>query len=190
MKNPLLNIALDVDGVLAASTLKWLAYYNKTNNKTLKYQEITRFDLGSITGLRNDEILKIFSAVWEDYRSMPTMERNLADTTQKMSKFGRVTIVTARTSDTVEAVEEWLKLKRIVYDEYRPVIIGMVHHPNPKESLNKEYDVFIDDNAALADGKRTLILRSQPWNQEVVASPPVYRVESVKEALPILAGGV
>jgi 5'(3')-deoxyribonucleotidase len=190
LKNPLLNIALDVDGVLAASTMRWLGYYNKTNNKTLKYQEITRFDLGSITGLHNDEILKIFSAIWEDYRSMPVMERNLADTTQKMRKFGRITIVTARTPDTVDAVEAWLKLKGIVYDEYRPVIIGMAHHPNPKESLNKEYDVFIDDNAALADGKRTLILRSQPWNQEVIASPPVYRVGSVKEALPILAGGV
>jgi len=103
----------------------------------------------------------------------------LSITTQNLSNFGQVDIVTARESSTDSFVKNWLKLHDVTYQNYVSVIDGPM-------KADLDYDVFIDDSPLNAikflKRKKTVFLYSQPWNQHI-SDQNVQRISTLSEAI-------
>ena len=173
-----MKIALDVDGVLADVVISWLEHNNKTRNVLTKNQ-LTSWDFWRYHDINRYDFYNELSACWKNWSAIPTTEKNLSETTKKLSELGTVDIVTAREKSTDDFVKKWLNLHDISFDEYVSVIDGTL-------KADLDYDVFIDDSplnaAKFLQKKKRIILYSQPWNLQI-SDPDIIRIFRLDDAL-------
>ena len=173
-----MKIALDVDGVLADVIESWLFYNNKFRPKISK-NEITDWDFWKKFQINRYDFYNELSLCWKNWNSIPTTEKNLADTTKKLLDFGQVDIVTAREKSTDSFVKFWLEKNNISYDNYVSVIDGPM-------KANLDYDVFIDDSPLNAKQflkqNKKVFLYSQPWNEQI-SHEQIHRVSNLSETI-------
>lgn len=172
-----MNIALDVDGVLADVMLCWIEKSNRRRDRLTK-EQITSWDFWRDLGIGGHEFFGELSECWRDWRSVPPTEEGLSEKTRRLSELGRVDIVTAREKSTGGCVRRWLDLHGIVFDGYVEVAAGTL-------KADLDYDVFIDDSplnaAAFIRKNRPVLLYGQPWNADF-DDPRAVRVSSLAEA--------
>ena len=174
-----MKIALDVDGVLADVIISWLNYSNSIRPSISKNQ-ITDWEFWKKFKIDPFDFYSELSFCWKDWKSIPVTEKNLSLTTENLSKFAQVDIVTAREVSTNSFVKNWLKHNDISYDNYVSVIDGPM-------KADLDYDVFIDDSPLNAvkflENNKKVILYSQPWNKHIsnneLCPLPGFPLESV-----------
>ena len=173
-----MKIALDVDGVLADVIESWLIYSNKIRSSISK-DDITNWDFWKKFKINRYDFYEELTSCWKNWNSIPPTEDNLSITTQNLSNFGQVDIVTARESSTDSFVKNWLKLHDVTYQNYVSVIDGPM-------KADLDYDVFIDDSPLNAikflKHKKNVFLYSQPWNQHI-SDQNVQRISTLSEAV-------
>jgi len=173
-----LNIALDVDGVLADVIESWLIYSKKIRPSISK-EDITNWDFWKKFKINRYDFYAELTSCWSNWNSIPPTENNLSLITQNLSNFGQVDIVTARELSTDSFVKNWLKLHNITYENYVSVIDGPM-------KADLDYDVFIDDSPINAikfsKHKKKVFLYSQPWNQHI-SGQNIQRISNLSEAI-------
>ena len=147
-----MNIALDLDGVLAdlhSAIVQHTDYsvedfktYGQWDDKEHFYTEAER--------------------VWTDETwSVEPTESNIGWMSVALNKHHDVDIVT-RTVAPDDVVETWL-------DEYGVEYGSIVRPPDGEYKNSLEYDVYIDDNPYLAGEVDVQYLIDRPWNQTIPA---------------------
>ena len=173
-----MKIALDVDGVLADVIKSWLIYNNKIRPNISK-DDITNWDFWKKFKINRYDFYEELTSCWKNWNYIPPTEDNLPITTQNLSNFGQVDIVTARESSTDSFVKRWLKLHDVTYQNYVSVIDGPM-------KADLDYDVFIDDSPLNAikflKHKKNVFLYSQPWNQHI-SDQNIQRISTLSEAV-------
>lgn len=176
-----MNIALDVDGVLADVIVSWIEQNNKIRKPLLK-QDIISWDFWKTLKIDRFQFFDELATCWKNWIDIPTTEENLSNTTRMLSEIARVDIVTAREKSTNQYVKNWLELHEISYTNYVSVAAGSM-----KANLN--YDVFIDDSPLNAleflRNKKKMLLYSQPWNRNL-NNQEIHRISNLSEAVELL----
>jgi len=165
-----MKIAVDVDGVLAdihTAVFKYLGM-------PYTYRDIERWDFfNDFDGLGADVFWDTYRKLWSQrWDLIPLMDVDCVEVLGDLSKRHRIDVVTCRDSDLARGTCIWLALKRIPYEDF-----VLLPRNGDKTRLDK-YDIFVDDNPAMAKDRRRLILFSRPWNVKVSG---VRRIESFRD---------
>ena len=173
-----LKIGLDVDGVLADVIQSWLSYNNKVRSTILK-SEISEWNFWEKFQINKFDFYKELSMCWSSWENIPPTENDISLATTDLSKLGTVDIVTAREESTHVHVKNWLKSKKITYNNYVGVLEGI-------EKTKLDYDIFIDDSPinakSMLDGNKSVMLYTQPWNLNF-DDPRAKRIYKLKDAV-------
>jgi uncharacterized HAD superfamily protein len=183
-----LNVALDLDGVLADLHSVLLEKFSQVVNRRVTADMITRWDIAESfkPGLASS-----YDSAWEYYRAeqISSYEANVGLLVDQIRKSASVDIVTAHAESSRSNIERWLALNHVGYRKLMLVGEGDGTH---KLSMSHQCNVFIDDNPNLAQKalKGTFVfLYSQPWNQQVRTSDRdsiVLRIHSLREVPELL----
>jgi uncharacterized HAD superfamily protein len=171
----LLKIALDVDGVLADIHTAVFRYLGMPYT----YEDVKRWDFfNDFEGL-NAEIFwdtyrKLWSQRWDLIR---LVDIDCVEVLRDLSKRHRIDVVTCRDRDLVRGTCIWLALKRIPYEDF------VLLPPGGDKTRLDKYDLFIDDNPAMAKDRKRLILFDRPWNRGVRSVRRIRRFRELYEYL-------
>jgi len=173
-----LRIGLDVDGVLADVIQSWITYNNKIRSTILK-SEILEWDFWKNFQINKFDFYKELSMCWSSWENIPPTEHDISLATTELSKLGTVDIVTAREESTHANVKNWLRSKKVTYNNYVGVLEGI-------EKTKLDYDIFIDDSPinakSMLDGDKSVILYTQPWNLKF-DDPRAKRIYKLRDAV-------
>jgi len=176
-----LNIALDVEGVLADSHAATAA---RSDFLTEDHVPPQNYDFGGQEEI--DEYMHVSSNVWHNHvHEIPPMVEGLWKATRSLSRRHNVDILTARVGQD-ENVKRWLNGYNVYYDNFIST-----DRPRSNKTDYGDHDVHIDDSPevtadALSAG-RHVVLIDRPYNQGVEDSNRLKRVSDVSEAAELLA---
>jgi len=182
------KIALDLDSVLAETTVLWAREISRRKRKEIRKEDLVSWDLTELVGISDSEKMEIFDLIWSDenWKKIPPTETRLSEKVNMLREYGKVDIVTVRPKNQIENTKRWLAYHKITYDDYRLVPEGM-------NKSDLDYDIFIDDSPLNARrimklGK-TIFLYDQPWNRELNGCIRVRTLSEVIRYLNDLAKG-
>lgn len=179
-----LNIAVDLDGVLAESMLVWCARANKEFATRLKMEDIDSWSWWKKLPISKDDFYRILDESWGEWQLIPSTEPEIAEKVARVGKFGNLDIVTGRSKRTLEAARNWVDNQKIQYRSFVRVL-------GWRDKIFLNYDVYIDD----APDLMPLISRSpsawgvlydRPWNRSVANIPKVLRAKSWRQVPALL----
>ena len=171
-----LNIAVDLDGVLAESMLVWCDRANKEFGTNLSMKDLDSWSWWKRFPISKDDFYRILDESWADWREIPPTEPGIAEKVARIEKFGDLDIVTGRSKRTVEAARSWVDSQKVRYRRFVRVL-------GWRDKVLLDYDVYIDD----APDLMPLISRSpiawgvlyeRPWNRTVGDMPKVLKAKS------------
>jgi 5'(3')-deoxyribonucleotidase len=127
-----------------------------------------------VVHIGRDEFLSMLDEAWFNWKEIPGVEIDLASKVSRLTKFGTIDVVTARSEATVPFAQEWLEFQRIPYARF-------VRTVSTSAKAGLDYDVFIDDSDFLMSliASRLFgfgILYTQPWNRSAKRMPRTFRV--------------
>jgi uncharacterized HAD superfamily protein len=154
-----MKIAVDVDGVLADIHTAIFKYLGMPYT----YRDVKRWDFfNDFDGLNAEIFWDAYRKLWSQrWDLIPLVDVDCVEVLRDLSKRHRIDVVTCRDAELVRGTCIWLALRRIPYEDF-----VLLPRNGDKTRLDK-YDVFIDDNPAMAKDRRRLILFSRPWNASV-----------------------
>jgi 5'(3')-deoxyribonucleotidase len=174
-----LEIAVDLDGVLAESMLVWCKRANKEFGTRLKMEDLDSWSAWKKFPISKDDFYRILDESWDDWLEIPPTESDLAEKVLRIEKFGNLDIVTGRSKRTVEAARNWIDNQKVRYRHFVRVL-------GWRDKILLDYDVYIDD----APDLMPLISRSptawgilyeRPWNKSVIDIPKILKVKAWRE---------
>ena len=174
-----LNIAVDLDGVLAESMLVWCARANKELGTRLKIEDIDSWSWWKKLPISKDNFYRILDESWDEWQKIPPTEPDIAEKVAQIKKFGDLDIVTGRSKRTVEAARNWVNNQEIPYRNFVRVL-------GWRDKIFLNYNVYIDD----APDLMPLISRSpsawgvlyeRPWTRSVAEMPRVLKAKSWRQ---------
>jgi 5'(3')-deoxyribonucleotidase len=174
-----LEIAVDLDGVLAESMLVWCKRANKEFGTRLKMEDLDSWSAWKKFPISKDDFYRILDESWDDWLEIPPTEPDLAEKVSRIEKFGNLDIVTGRSKRTVEAARNWIDNQKVRYRRFVRVL-------GWRDKILLDYDVYIDD----APDLMPLISRSptawgilyeRPWNKSVIDIPKLLKVKAWRE---------
>lgn len=173
-----IKIALDLDGVLTDSMGRWVEIWNSRYvHPRLSVEDIREWDFWRGLGISQEKFNEVFDEVWRGWTYLRPLEENIGEKVSRLSYFGRVDIVSGRSTKHLSYVRSWLKHYGV---RYGSLLLGV----SSKSSLN--YDVYIDDSpveaAQIAGTGRYVLLRDQPWNRHIPDSKHILRVKDLAES--------
>lgn len=176
-----LNISVDLDSTLARTMDSWINELNRRKKSHYRVYDIVDWDLCRLFNISKSEVIDIFdTAVWCNwsFRMIPPTEEGLSEKIRRIKRYGRLDVVTVLPEHQVKYSKRWLSYHGIQYDNFVLAADG-------KDKIHMPYDVFIDDNPALADNNgKIVLLYDQPWNQNVETG--VIRVYSFDQVIQFL----
>ena len=170
-----LQIALDLDGVLANTMLTFCQILNKRHSTQFTVDSFDRWNAWQIAHISKDEFMQTLDEAWFNWKAIPPVEEGIGDKLRAIHAFGSVDVVTGRSQRTVQNAKAWLEKHRISYDRF-----VRTESTNAKATLS--YDVFIDDSAELMSAissrlDRYGVLYGQPWNKNAESMPRIFKVD-------------
>ena len=184
----MLNIALDLDGVLVDSLGKFVEIWNKIKDDNKTINDITRFGFYTDWGMSEAVFWTFFDLC--KTQKLDALDLKAPKYVKKLFKKHHIDIVTARKESERGLVEETLKNIGIFQGEhYRDLVITPRIEHSPK--IEYDYDIYIDDNPNLAKDvqdiqqfeDRVLLMWVQPWNWMIESGNGVYRVNNWKDIM-------
>jgi 5'(3')-deoxyribonucleotidase len=160
------TIGIDIDGVLADTTSRWLQEAESQYGIKASRKDITRFKIcETFTSLTDGQVLDLFRDVWEEPGRVELEDPAIPSILDTLHERFNISITTA-TVGAHRMVESWLKLNRINYDR----IFYLTEHLD-KHAI-EGVDIYVDDYSDIVEdvirnGKTGILLR-QPWNEAFV----------------------
>ncbi len=174
-----MNIAVDLDGVLAESMLVWCNRTNKEFGTHLKMEDLDSWASWKKFPISKDDFYRVLDESWDDWQEIPPTESEIAVKVARIEEYGALDIVTGRSKRTVEAARNWVNSQKIRYRHFVRVL-------GWRDKILLNYDVYIDD----APDLMPLISRSpgvwgilyeRPWNRNVADMQKVLKTKSWKQ---------
>ncbi len=170
-----MRIAVDLDGVLADTMVIFCQILNERYSRQLTVESFVQWNAWETAHITKDEFFRTLDEAWYHWKTIPPTEENLAEKVAKLKNFGRIDIVTGRSSETVPYAKSWLRQHRVPYNAF-------VRTDSTRSKVNLNYDLFIDDSSDLMTVISSRlngygILYSQPWNMHSKNMPQIFRVQ-------------
>jgi len=174
-----MRIAVDLDGVLANTIVKFCEILNDAKGWRLTPKSFTEWSAWKRVGIPRDVFYRTLDSAWFNWQSIPPTEKDVANRFLRLKRYGRVDIVTGRSRQTVPFARAWLRRNGITYSRF-------VVTPSTIAKARLGYDVFIDDSSDLMTllSRRNDcwgILYTQPWNQNDRTPPRIYRAKKWRQ---------
>lgn len=181
MENKKMIVGIDFDGTLVKSQETLLSLWNERHGTNISINQITGWDMESVLGISNSELLKLFEEVWRNYWDLPATEPDIAKVVNKIRDHGnrRISIISKRTRAGAIPMIQWLNYQHIPYDD---IIMAF----DSRSKAEFPFDVLIDDATQYIQDiqyPRVGILFSQPWNKSFQYH---LRINNLSESIPIL----
>ena len=179
-----LNIAVDLDGVLAESMLVWCDRANKEFGTQLSLEDLDSWSSWKKFPISKDDFYRILDESWDEWQKIPPTEPELAEKVARIEKFGDLDIVTGRSRRTVDAARSWVDSQKVRYRRFVRVL-------GWRDKILLDYDVYVDD----APDLMPLISRSptswgvlyeRPWNKNVGGMSKVLKAKSWRQVPALL----
>ena len=175
---------MDLDGVLADMIQSFCKILNARRSTAYAPEAFDRWNAWEIAHISREEFLRTLDEAWFNWRSIPAIEDGLATKVSRLSEFGSIDIVTARSEETVPFAQEWLQFHRIPYAKF-------VRTASTAAKAALDYDIFIDDSDYLMSLIASRLfgfgfLYTQPWNRSAKSMPRIFRVRSLEEILRLI----
>ncbi|MBI3648455.1 MAG: hypothetical protein HY240_06895 [Actinobacteria bacterium] len=158
-----MRIGIDVDGVLGDQIAYMLPIWKKRFEVTLRFEDITEWNL--VVGNSNIAIeIKNTMKAYPEYALSMKPHKHARRMAAGLYERGMLVVVSARPEEAAERTERWLLRHRFAYDSYETA----------KEALKSAHalDVLIDDYQGNikdflgSDKDRVAVLVDRPWNHE------------------------
>jgi len=188
-----MNIAFDMDDVLAAFQLGWIQHNNEKYGMKLTFEGIYDFSYALVMNITEEEV---FRRIFEFYGT--ELIKNLipipgaVKTIAELSKDHTLFVLTSRPAEIAEMSRTWInahypnKFKEILFSGQ--ISRGGFNHKVTKADICKEYKIdWLVEDAPLhaehvAEAGINVALLEKPWNRNVVlASPLVNRLGDISE---------
>jgi len=158
-----LNVAMDVEGVLADIHILFVNRYNEQHGTSLTKEDIDTYtEFPRKFDMTMEEWLRQTDEMWDqEWNCIPTIEERIEEKMAKLNERHNVDIVTARVA--IDGVKKWLKKNGIQY--------GRLVYSAKKGML--DYQVYIDDSPLLCSelfSDKHQLLYTQPWNRSLDVS--------------------
>ena len=186
-----LRIGIDVDGVLAdnMSTVAYIMNHNFGTHYRKENFSNWRTWHNELFGLEEKDIYKYLDQAWHDGGAEIGTEEssvNIMKAIRRMSKIGRVIVITRRTPTSWSDMTRWISRRDWPIND-----LVMVGKGGSKFDYNLDY--LIDDKPSLINDRAkarsdtTILLRDQPWNQTLELDKGFYsenfrRIHTLSEA--------
>lgn len=173
----ILNIGIDIDGVIADLVSAMLPILSEVCGYSVIYADITEYDIGKVLKTER-QMAYIWKAVYNDaFLINAPVIKGALDGLNRISNH-TIILITSRPQETQIATEQWFKNKCIKYDR-------LIFCQQGKHVYRGDIDMFIEDQYEeacnmVAAGIPTLLF-NQPWNQALVDSSNIKRVRDWKE---------
>lgn len=161
-----MKIGVDIENTLADIVPGVVEMYNKRYETDYSKKEVIEWGFEN-TPFEKDKFLRLAQERWQGEYEIEMVEPSLKGYLNEIydNEQHHIDIVTALVSCD-DAAQEWLDEKEINYMNY---VVAF-------DKNNLDYDLFIDDNPNM--DPESLILMSQPWNQDV---EPLIRLEDEED---------
>lgn len=171
-----LQIAVDLDGVLAESMIVWCEKVNTEFGKSIQMNDLDSWASWKKVSITKDDFYRILDESWEDWEQIPPTEPGISRKVAQIKKFGDLDIVTGRSKNTEGAARSWIQHQKVPFRNF-------VRVQGWRNKLALGYDVYIDDAPDLMPliSRSPLVwavLYGRPWNRDVPRMPKVSRVKS------------
>jgi len=179
------RIAMDLDGVLADTIRSFCNILNTRRSTAYSPEVFDRWNAWEIAHISREEFLRTLDEAWFNWKSIPSMEEDIAMKVSRLTQFGRVDIVTGRSEATVPYAEEWLRFHRIPF-------ANLVRTESTSAKAELDYDIFIDDSEFLMSLIASRLfgfgfLYTQPWNISAKILPRIFRIRRWEDVPPLIA---
>ena len=161
-----MKIALDFDGVLSNTMLRWVEEYNKTKRfgaDMCGIRDVSEWDFYQKFSITRDQCFDIFHKIWKDHTKLIPMEFDIGQKTRMLSNLcgGQMDIVTAVHANAFTEIRKFLEEHNV---SFRDIV-----HSNTKHEL--DYDVYIDDSPKnvmqMKEAGKIALMYNQPWNRHL-----------------------
>ncbi len=187
-----MKIGIDIDEVLVKSVENVLDIFNKENNLSFNYENITSYHLSKALGVGKEGSLKLWEQYWHSDVFDKKLVEGAVDSVDKLSKNHELFFITSRSKGLHEKNERLLNSN---FSNISPEILYSTEHQRIKEKTKLEIckdlgvNIMIDDTEDVANyfvgEKIKLLLFDKPWNKKFPDNkhPNIIRVMGWKDAL-------
>jgi len=177
MKN--LNICIDIDGTIT-DAYYWLNMTNKYFNKNVKEEQVTKYYIHEVMGIKAEEYLKFYEENKIEIHSEQKLREDVQSVIKRLSMLHNIYFVTARERELTMLTHSYLKRNEIPYDDL--FVLGSHYKVDKAKEL--ECNVFIEDNydnaIQLSNAGFKVLLVDTNYNQKPL-NDNIVRVYSWKE---------
>lgn len=135
-----LNICIDIDGTVT-EPYYWLKDANQYFKKNLKEEDVKKYDIHEILGVRREAYEEFYEKNGEIIHRNSGVREEAINVVNKIYKNNKVHFVTARESRMTKVTYEWLDNKGFSYDGVH--LLGSHHKIHKATEL--DCDIFIED---------------------------------------------
>ncbi len=177
MKN--LNICIDIDGTIT-DAYYWLNMTNKYFNKKIKEEQVTKYYIHEVMGIKPEEYEKFYEENKIEIHSNQKLREDVQSVIKRLSRIHNIYFVTAREKELTMLTHLYLKRNEIPYDDL--FVLGS--HYKVDKARELECNVFIEDNydnaVQLSTAGFKVLLVDTNYNQKPL-NDNIVRVYSWKE---------
>ena len=157
-----LRIALDFDNVIANTSQRVLDLYNFYYNKTVRFEDLTEYDLHKTLNISPEQVWQLFIEAWKDLDKLKPIDR--IQTMTLINHYSNVHDLTIVSACGRPIIQKWLS-----HHKLRETKIKIVYSNPGDPKLLDDYDILIDDNPehiqSMLDLNRYGFLFNRPWNE-------------------------
>jgi uncharacterized HAD superfamily protein len=139
MKN--FNICIDIDGTIT-DPYYWLNITNKYFNKNITKEEITKYYIHEVMGIKQEEYEGFYEENKIEIHSQQEIREDVQHVIERLSKLHNIYFVTARDKSLTMFTHSYLKKNEIIYDDL--FVLGSHYKVDKAKELN--CSMFIEDN--------------------------------------------
>jgi len=139
MKN--LNICIDIDGTIT-DAYYWLNISNKYFNKNIKEEQVTKYYIHEVMGIKSEDYEKFYQENKIEIHSEQKLREDVQIVIKRLSMLHNIYFVTAREKELTMFTHLYLKRNEIPYDDL--FVLGS--HYKVDKARELECNVFIEDN--------------------------------------------
>ena len=171
-----MKIGIDIDGVISDFVKTFALVVKKKYRISLREEEIFCHDLFQVLGIPKEEAIELIrETLIKDLTLIPGAHQGM----NQLKQEHEIYLLSARFKDLATITQNWLKRKKIPYDEILYLEEGNKHQ------VNLQLDVLIEDNLKDAIGwlgkAKAILIFDHPWNRSLDVKKSFHRVHNWSE---------